>query len=409
MVILLSNNIIVFAAQPVIISDVVSLGYYEGSISGTPYTKELKNDLESLNFVVELSKIFADAYSPSGTTHDHNNLVIGYLREINNSYYNTSEEYFKNWQWIAGGVDLDFISYILVNDNSEFKIIEYLACFLGSANSYNSVYGNINTSNVNYGTYFIDPLNPENDKNMIDLTHMFATIDGSYSNTGGILEFSYGFQKDLSGWAGDLQTYARNDIFGFQEENLENYDYNTNIDDDVIDFNEFNNILQGTFSNEDMLADIDGLNIAVNYLDDGYSVSYAIAKYYEDINSDNLYGNNRYWRFVQSIASDTEINDDDIEYKFMYEVYKSMAYTLLFSGDLIENRISITDPTYYLLRNKEIIAWIIPYPYQRQYCANLFIDYILDMSTPPGSGSVPGDPNPGPGYEFEQNSLVIIE
>lgn len=31
------------------------------------------------------------------------------------------------------------------------------------------------------------------------------------------------------------------------------------------------------------------------------------------------------------------------------------------------------------------------------------------MSTPPGGGSVPGDPNPGPGNEFEQNSIVIFE
>lgn len=243
-IVLFSKSVIVYAAPPVIISDIVSLGNYDGSISGTTYTKELKNDLESLSFVIMLLEKFADNYDPSGTTHDHNNLVIGYLRGINNSYYNNSDVYFKNWQWIAGVVDLNFITHVLNNDNSDFKIVEYVACFLSSAYNYNSLYGNIDASDVNYGTYLIDPLNPENDKNMIDLTHMFATIDGSYSNTGGILEFSHGFQKDLSGWAGDLQTYARNDIFGFidQEESLEVYDYNTNIDDDVIDFNEFNNI-----------------------------------------------------------------------------------------------------------------------------------------------------------------------
>lgn len=64
-------------------------------------------------------------------------------------------------------------------------------------------------------TQLIDPLNPYNYAfNKIDLIHMFATIDGTYKYTdASILSLEKNFQRDLAGWAGDLQAFTRYDIY----------------------------------------------------------------------------------------------------------------------------------------------------------------------------------------------------
>lgn len=392
-------------------NDIVTIGHYNGVVNGENKYFELKNDLNSILFAIETLECFAHDYNENQTVNYYNNLILSYCRGININYTDDANngsinEIFNVWNAVMGTTDNNFISFVKTHDNSNFTIREYLANFLLSTQYYNPSYGDLSPQNMDFGYDFIDPLNPEISYNKVDLIHFFTVIDGSYDFTENYVSFRNNFQKDLSGWAGDLQQYVTYDIFDncIPIENLVLYNPNASIEDTIIDFNNLNNINLGHFSNNDMIADIDGINIAKIYLDNNFTLKNAIYSYYSSTNPDNVYGNNRYFRFINSVALESETSGDTI-FKFKYEVYFAMALELNTYGSVSAINVNGIDPTYYILRKGESLYFVTPYREYREYCANLFIDYIIDMSTPPGSGAQPGDPNPGSGFYFEEQSL----
>jgi len=178
-------------------------------------SRSLSNDIDSLIYMVSELEYYANRYKSKFETSDVVDLVAGYIRGINKSYYS---EYMSGitWSFCAGNIDENFIKYVNDNDtSSNVKIRDYFANFLEKSQYNKDVYGAITDINIKYGTQLIDPLNPYNYAfNKIDLIHMFATIDGTYKYTdASILSLEKNFQRDLAGWAGDLQAFTRYDIY----------------------------------------------------------------------------------------------------------------------------------------------------------------------------------------------------
>lgn len=116
--------------------------------------------------------------------------MLGYLRSIVIGYDGLL------FQFTMGNIDDNFVNYI--NNNSSLL---WLRTYL------------------NNNLEIDDPLNPTySSLNKIDIIHMMATIDGTYAATEPIFVFEWslimnGFQRDLSGWAGDLQYFVRYDLY----------------------------------------------------------------------------------------------------------------------------------------------------------------------------------------------------
>lgn len=333
--------------------------------------------------IIQLEK-YATGYTNS------TDKILGFLRGINSNY----AEYFQSiiniavmeWVWLAGGMNYVFIEDITAKETGEIPIHTYFANFVDDYSYNSATYGQFyDDSELMFNRRLSDPINPNNYYNKIDLIHMFATIDAMYKNTNNEQTFNENFQRDVAGWAGDLQTFVRHNLYKnnsiYSVSNLPVYNYNTN-QYKVIDFGEF---LGGesigitssdnTFSNEDMLADIDAANIAVHFLNEGNSLSQSIASYYKYINHDNSSQTNRYSLFIDSIAKETSSNASSKVDRFKAEIYKSM---FLNSVGLNKGTILIGECEYYLLAGGFNLD-LPPYSY-RKYGADLFINYILSMS-----------------------------
>ena len=192
------------------------------------YDGYLYNDLDSLIIVIEYLEDIAQREFPN---EDSNNLVLSYIRSINKGYTE------KPWNQIAGSVNKNFINKVKEEDEKRtdsISITYYLSCFLdhpinviyGSEEKnkdkfknmpINKIYSNDDkeknkdtNSNENdqkdIQLYMIDLLNSSYDS--IDLVHMFAVMDAAYTNTGKDRLGRDSEYVDLSGWAGDLFTFA---------------------------------------------------------------------------------------------------------------------------------------------------------------------------------------------------------
>ena len=413
------------------------VSYYDDVVS-EKYV--LKNDIQSVIYLVQVLEDFANDYIEEKRSEMENppeetdiirnrsitNLILGYIRGINLAYCRNG--YFNGLAWYvtAGEVDYDFVDYVNLHDSSPFKIRDYFARFVDQANYNSDDYGTITFTGPTLS--LIDPLNNYTENNKIDLIHMIASIDGVYDFTDNfIIELPGHFQRDLSNWAGDLQKFIKHDIcFPIEDEktfyinNINDYS-NTNdgsnypielksfLDYNMIhgDNDEYcsycNNLIESctctyngnNISNEDMLTDIDAMNIVKLYLDAGNHYVFPFYNEGQEIVNDNLLSscliayynfcendnsaNNRYSLFIVSIASCDNSNLSDIT-KFANRVYYGCALVKNSDGTYSDvNYQNLHIMTYYFLDG----TLNNTYKNFRIDAANLFIDYILEMSTPP--------------------------
>ncbi|MFA7106487.1 MAG: hypothetical protein WC154_04215 [Candidatus Izemoplasmatales bacterium] len=234
--------------------------------------------------------------------------------------------------------------------------------------------------------FLVDPFNYSSN---IDLVHMFASLDGIYNNTGNSLSFGNDHNRDIVSWGGDLQQMA--DKMRYVNVSLlPTYtDIGGGYSNVSIDFCSFVGYEGCLAPEEDILADIDAMNIAVSYLDNDINdrVSVAFSSYYNIINYDDSYFPNRYKMFLHSITNTIELDNPgttDTE-KFKHEVY--ITLDVIPDGTTYENYYLILGETYVgygLLRGSTWpMGGSLPDVELRGYIADLFIEYILDMASRP--------------------------
>lgn len=330
----------------------------------------IQGDMDSFIFVVKVLEYHAKLYDNYASIAKVNNLVLGYLRSISTEYDGLL------FQYTMGNIDTYFVDYI--NNNTS---LAWLRAYLDN---------NLEIK---------DPLNPlYTTLDRIDIIHMVATIDGTYSATEQVfvLEWSSNiinnFQKDLSGWAGDLQQFVRHNLYK-QNITESNLILNTmpNTSNNPIDFGSFLGFSSSYLDNVDMLADVDGMTIAKYFLDAGNTLSVALNGYYNFVHGDNTPKYNRYRIFVLSATEETMYRYGSVVSDFINEVYYSM-------GILDDEWYGLQDwpfaswwviPDFFIMNgigfnesyNDDTIS--LPNWMYRLYGAQQFMNYILDMASPP--------------------------
>jgi hypothetical protein len=355
-------------------------------------SRQLYNDIDTLIFMVSELEKEAQESGVCGTNDSGGiqNCVLSYIRSINISYYDNSAYGLGSWEVIAGGVNENFIDYISENDTTFYQFRKYFAQFL-SPGVYNSqLHGTVPSLYTTRNYYLIDPLNTSS---YIDLIHMIASIDGIINYTGSSIINSVilqnNSQKDIVSWAGDLQTFARE----LHEKNIDastlpsvvfsGTSTNTNVD-----FCEYIGESSCTFSEEDLLADVDAFNIAKGFLDDKLNpVSSALSAYYNRIESDNDYHPNRYKMFLLTATEELSeyVFGTNIEEKFLNEVYHYLDLKKV--NGVYSNKwdlIGLANQTYYLLLDS-YNPWSSDMPSTniRVFAAELFYNYVIYMSSRP--------------------------
>lgn len=271
--------------------------------------QKLYNDLDSLILVINgMEKIYNDYEFPISFNHSCINSILAYIREISTIYFN------RDWSIIAGSADQLVFTLINSDYSSGMHYRDYFYSFLTSTYRNTVLNGNTSESFIDRTLDFIDPFDSFK---TIDLIHLFASIDGVYSDTGvgiAFLSATSNWQRDLASWAGDLQSALGSTVDKTNEimETLHNF---WTFEDAFFGINT-------AASEQDMLADFDATNIAKMYLDDGNnSLSSAVANYYLDCSYDNT---QRYSNFIWSATRDNHyISGGD------YAVFEEKVYCLL--------------------------------------------------------------------------------
>ncbi len=366
--------------------------------------RTLYNDIDSLIFILNELDNFAHEYS--GCDGNELNCVLGFVRSTSNEYANTSQAYGGKWGALAGSVNEDFIAYVDDHDGYALEISEYFSAFIPT-NSNDTLYDKALFNEALHGDAYskyeflngleydnnglkqyklVDPFNVNS---YIDLIHLFASLDGIYNNTGNSLTFGNSHNRDIVSWGGDLQQMG--DIM--RNVNVDYlptyYDIASGYSNINIDFCSFVGYSNCGFSEDDLLADVDAMNIAITYLDNDVNdtVSVAFSSYYNLINYDDSYLPNRYKMFLKTVIDTIELDNhgvSDIE-KFKQEVYFNMD--VLPDNNSYKNYYIILGSTYVgygLLRGSAWpLAGELPDVELRGYLADLFIDYICNMASRP--------------------------
>lgn len=316
------------------------------------------------------------------------NCVLGYIRGINIDYINSSvydADYTANanygtdrWTLLCGSIDQDFIAYVKNADG--MKYANYFGSFV-SASKYNEdYYGTIDSVYLESNYSITDPLGSGQ---TIDLIHMFAAMDGIYTNTGRndlvckVATGSTHFVKDIVSWLGDLQTLTNQLVKQGITINDSNK-YTTDMGH--ADFDELAGISEKKFPPSDLLADIDAYNMTKFFVDcSSTSISDAMIAYYRCVNDDSSTTGNRYFAFIytSTLQADTGKigTSSTLLGKFQNKVfgYMNLKYD---NGD-------ITDYEYYSQTSYNLkLMCETEYPDVglRAYSAELFYDYVIAMS-----------------------------
>ncbi len=177
----------------------------------------------------------------------------------------------------------------------------------------------------------------------IDVCHMFASMDliegRMYAQSNG--SHNCNILEDIFTWAGDMQQ---------EYEDLSSKDF------DFSNYNLYKDSLilsRSKFSFSNLLADIDSINIALNYIRNGVNFQYAVNNYY----SNNTSFNSRKQRFITTVI---QHNRDQFPFTG-YNVFKAKVYD--FMRLKLNSDYSITVPgdgteyvRYYLLSNSRNTA-----------------------------------------------------
>lgn len=363
-----------------------SYDYVDSRILISPGTMQTYNNIDYVIFMTKTLENLAEKYLSSCgeeiTNQKIKNLVLGYVRGINKKYYEESDE--GNWKMVAGPIDSNFIAYVKKHDNpgTQITALEFFASFLQDANLYNkSVYGEIDSKFLNKHYNLKDPLGS---KQSIDLIHMFASMDGIFQATeqNAAATTAIGnIQRPLASWLGDLHSFA-NSLKNIDEDNFITY---KNYDPSMghIDFNEQVNNDSKEFSSCDLLADIDSYNLTTFFLNNRYnSFSSSLATYYNETSQDaNRFGN-RYSQFIFSTTFGKDnLGQSPALKRFQRAVFWYMNLTVRDDGSIEEydyfKLSSITDSIILKILNNNGM----PSAEIRIYCAKLFYDYIIAMSS----------------------------
>ena len=211
----------------------------------------LSRKLEFFDKLKELEAYIDEAISTTGVNIPNSIIAMNIIRSLNPKYRGVK------WGYTAGDSYDLLTDAIRIIDPNTIRVLE----------DYNK------TGKGN----FSDPGNNE-----IDMHHMFATLSGQY-NTSFIGKNVISIDKELSGWAGDLQTFI--------------YDVKVNsyIDDKTPQevASDLITTKDSHFSLSDMLADIDAENIYSMYLPK-MKLSEMLEDYYN-----NGYYKKRYTIFVE--------------------------------------------------------------------------------------------------------------
>lgn len=327
---------------------------------------------------IKFAEPFAKAYAIEAAQFQSSaepNLVMLYLRSFNEDYIG----------YTGDGLDTAALwAYVAGYDPNIFLLSSTIDAFNESGYYFSQfVDGNKWGGSAHRGDNFVHPRgsswkslafrDPVKSYRGIDLIHMFAVMDAAYENTLDIgfvspsVPLGDEYVMDLASWAGDLQT-AVNSIGEKQ--------YST-----VLGMNTFGEFMStfGQCSEEDVLADIDGMIIARDYLPSDKHVSTAVENYYRNLN-DTFRKNH----FVDAVLSKPNSSwSGSNKQKFLCEVGDMLGLT--YNSGVWKESSSYSNGTdvakYYLLNgNKTYPSSKDKKPVNvRAKVAELFSDYVFGL------------------------------
>lgn len=324
-------------------------------------TRKMSDDVDSIIYMVKRLEWYADNFDNKSNL-SKKDLVIGYLRCINpnykDGYSNDFEKLFegKIYSTICQSYNLDFVNYVNENENAKFPdtsktvtIEEYFKCFLKEKNK--------------EATLNFKDIKPKITNASIDLIHLFCVID----------VFDRGFSnislQMVMSWMGDLHQGSQ-----FLKSNEE------------YSFIQMLNIESSGCSYSDIIADIDGINIALalshaHDSDDSNKLSDCMNGYYRI-----LYGSDypkdesefRYKIFAKKMAQMYDEKNGNDKKTEREKVNHIICDAMLVNSDYSDcneaiRNIRLTSPYYYYLKKNGICSFKV-----RKTIAKGFMDFIFD-------------------------------
>ncbi len=270
-------------------------------------TRELKNDVDSLVFMVDELEKRAMEYDKN----QYKNIALGYIRSINKDY---TDGYLDKWSIVAGDIHESEIRKINYEDSKKIglRFVDYFAQFIDDDDYNEELHGAIRAQFKRSSPLKLIDCETKNKK--IDLIHLFGCIDGIYCKTQAGASFLVGghyLERDMVSWNGDLQQAA------YFLKKAKKKDLLTNESYQKMNFL-FNNAEYGC-TEDDVLADIDAMNITKMFVDhDNNSIANSINAYYGMVANNK---NFRFKTFVKTVTIDAETQkiENAIE-KFEYEI-----------------------------------------------------------------------------------------
>ena len=359
---------------PVALSTLTNITATTSSTSfSTTTVSELVSHIEFVEPFAKAYCIEAAQYMPSAEP----NITMMYLRSFNEDYIgaiNDGGTFSKGLLWAyAAGVDPNI--FLVSSTVDAFNQSGYyFSQFVDGGKWGGSAHRGDNFSHPRGSSWqslrFKDPVKSYRG---IDLIHMFAVMDAAYENTLDIgfvspsVPLGDEYVMDLASWAGDLQTAVSS---------IDAEEYSA-----VLSMNRFGEFMStfGQCSEEDVLADIDGMIIARDYLPSDKHVSTAVENYYRNLN-DTFRKNH----FVDAVLSKPNSSwSGSNKQKFLCEVGDMLGLT--YNNGVWKESSSYSNGTdvakYYLLNgNKTYPSSKDKKPVNvRAKVAELFSDYVFGL------------------------------
>lgn len=326
--------------------------------------RRLYNDLNSLKYVLNSLQNDADNYG----VLDKRNNILGYIRSMNDDYANYTKDFLgfsvNVWDSFAGTFNSNFSNFLDEKISVGVFYRDFFYAFLEPGKRNYEDHGTTpSTSFIQYFNHQIFMIDPLCSLYAIDLIHMFASIDGTYSLTGTSLLLSGIPVKEIASWGGDLQTAINS------SESLSLVNEGATFETTFFDND-------SACSREDMNADMDACNISRFYLNINFSPTLlqCVSDYYSS-NENNYHG--RFSDFIESASYD-DFGFSGID----SEVFEYKTYFLLAANrdDSSLDLYSTSNLTYFLINSNENE----PEPFcaasltSRRSVASLFIDYVYE-------------------------------
>ncbi|MDD8047998.1 MAG: hypothetical protein PHH04_00185 [Thomasclavelia sp.] len=256
------------------------LGVSFTKVSASSSTQEFVTNMNSLE---QIADTYTGKVSGSYTgANKYQWLCFMFIRQFNGSYTSS------NWEIAGGKVNTGFVSYV-------------------------------KSQNPTLYTYFQNLSSVEN----ADVKHMAATVTANmHKNTGSYILAMRGYQwNDLSGWAGDLQTFTmfmKNSTPAGQSADYYASQTKTYMGQAV-----------STYGLDDLYADVDAVNIA-NMIASGQSLSTALTNYYTNRGVDKrittfINGKNRDGLIAMAKPYTTLKYRTPIGFKTKWTLYKNIS------------------------------------------------------------------------------------